>query len=164
VRALAVVLGLAVAGCSSGNAAISVPVPVHAPATISARVVLPARTMKAGSSMPGQLVVDNNTGRAVRTSGCLGLFQVALVSGRYHPSVAWLACLQFFTIPEGQSSYPVTVAATYLGCGQGGPGGAACLPGGHPPGLPPGTYRAVLFQAQRLFPAPPAITIHVIRR
>jgi len=165
VRALVVVLGLAVAGCSSGSQAVP-PVPVHVPATISARVVLPARTMTAGSSMPGRVVVENDTGRAIRASGCLTLFQVALVSGRYHPAVPWLGCLQSFTIPRGRSSYPVTVAASYLGCGQAGPGSAAgaCLPGGHPPALPAGVYRAALFQLRHLVPAPPAITIRVTRR
>ncbi len=116
--------------------------------------------------MSGHVVIENGTGRAIHTSGCLTLFQVALVSSTYHPAIAWLDCLQPFTIPIGQSSYPVTVAASYIQCGQGRPSGVikACLPGGHPPPLPPGTYRAVLFQSRHLVPVPPPITVRVTSR
>ncbi len=166
-RALVIVLELVAAGCSSGSgAALPVPGAVRAPGPISARVVLPARTMTAGSSMSGHVVVENDTGRAIRASGCLTLFQVALASSSYHPAIAWLDCLQSFTIPAGQSSYPVTVAASYGQCGPGGPGDAvkACLPGGQMPSLPPGIYRAVLFQVRHLVPAPPPVTVRVTPR
>jgi hypothetical protein len=105
--------------------------------------------------MSGHVLIENNTGRAIDAYGCLTLFQVLLVGGSYHPPVAWLGCLRPLSIPAGQSSYPVTVAATYLQCSQGRPsnGIKACLPGGHPPPLPPGTYQAVLFQARHLAPA-----------
>ncbi len=86
--------------------------PRRSPARMSARVELPSRTMTAVSSMPGRVVVENNTGRAIHASGCLALFQVELISGSYHPSVAWPLCLQPFTIPAGRSSYPVTVEAS----------------------------------------------------
>jgi len=113
--------------------------------------------------MSGRVVVENTTGRAIFVSGCLGLFQVVLVNSAYRPAVGWLLCLQRFTIPAGQSAYPVTVAASYSTCSQGQPPGAAraCLPGGHPPPLPPGVYHAVLFQARHLVPAPPAVTVRV---
>jgi|SRR5215470_430006 len=161
--ALAIAAGLVVAGCASSNATVPVPGAARFPAPISARLELPARTMPAGSSMSGHVVIENNTGGAIHTSGCLSLFQVALVSSRYHPAIIWFACLQSFTIPAGQSRYPVTVAASYGQCGQAGPGDAAkaCLPGGHMPALPAGIYRAVLFQARHLVPAPPPITIRV---
>lgn len=113
--------------------------------------------------MSGRVVVENNTGRAIHASGCLALFQVALVSGSYHPSVAWPLCLQPFTIPAGRSSYPVTVEASYSQCSQGRPqdGLKACLPGPRPPPLPPGDYRATLFQEGHLVPVPPAIPVRV---
>jgi hypothetical protein len=107
--------------------------------------------MAAGSSMTGQVVVDNDTGHAIRTFGCLSLFQVALISGSYRPTVAWAACRQRFTIPAGQTRYRVTVSASYSQCSQSRPrhGLRACLPGERMPPLPPGTYHARLFQAVR---------------
>jgi hypothetical protein len=56
--------------------------------------------------MSGRVVVENNTGRAIRVPGCGTLFQVALGSNKYQPTVAWLSCLQMFTIPIGESSSP----------------------------------------------------------
>ena len=172
-RALAIVLGLVVAGCSGGgqqdDAGSSTPTiraHIHPPAPNSGRLALPARTMTAGSSTAGHVVIQNNTGHAIHTSGCLTLFQVALVSSNYHPATAWLDCLQSFTIPAGQSTYPVIVAASYSQCSQGRPSAAmkACLPDGHPPPLPAGVYRAVLFQARHVFAAPPAIAVRVMPR
>lgn len=175
-RALVIVVGLvilpgvAMAGCSSASQLGAPRTPkasshasVRALAPVSARVVLPARAMAAGSSMSAHVVISNNSGRAIHTGGCLSLFQVALVSTSYHPQPAWPLCLQSFTIRPGQSSYPVTVAASYDQCSQGRPKDTikACRPGGHPPPLPPGTYRAVLFQSRHLVPVPPAITVRV---
>jgi hypothetical protein len=89
--------------------------------------------------------------------GGLTLFQVMLTSRTYRPTVAWAACLQYFTIPEGQTRYRVTLQASYSHCSQGHPrnGPRACLPGGHMPPLPPGTYHARLFQARTLVRVPP---------
>jgi hypothetical protein len=180
VRTFLIVLALAVTGCSSGGhvsagdagaparpaASVHTAPPAAAgrsSAQVSARVVLPSHTMTAGSSMPGRVVVENNTGRPIFVSGCLSLFQVALVNSTYRPAVGWFLCRQKFTIPVGQSAYPVTVAASYSTCSQGRPQGAArvCLSDGHPPSLPPGDYHAVLFQAHHLVPAPPAVTVRV---
>jgi hypothetical protein len=113
--------------------------------------------------MSGRVVVENNTGHAVHVSGCLALFQVALASSKYQPAVAWPLCLQPFTIPIGESSYPATVEASYSECRAGRPQGAvrACLPNRRPPPLPPGDYHAKLFQMGHIVPVPPAITVRV---
>ena len=113
--------------------------------------------------MSGYVVVDNSTGHAVHAGGCGTLFQVLLTGSNYRPAAAWLLCLQPFTIRAGQSAYPVTVAASYNMCREGRPRGTAraCLPGGHPPPLPPGVYHARLFQAPHLVAAPPAVTVRV---
>lgn len=122
--------------------------------------------MAAGSSLQGHLIIENNTGHAIRAFGCGSLFQVVLVGRRYHPQVAWPLCLQSFTIRTGRSSYRVTVVARYNQCSQGRPsdGVVACLPGGEQPPLPPGSYRAVLFQSRHLFPTPPAIAMRLTSR
>jgi len=183
VRFLVVVVALLVAGCSSGshfssrrpqgaatqptpNLHTTLPATPHrSPAPLAARMVLPSRTMTAGSSMSGRVVVENNTGRAIHVSGCLALFQVALASSTYQPAVAWPLCLQSFTIPVGESSYPTQVEASYGECHEGRPQGAlrACLPNGHPPPLPPGDYRAMLYQSSNVVPVPPAMTVRVTR-
>lgn len=113
--------------------------------------------------MSGRVVVENNTGRAIHESGCWRLFQVALTSDKYQPTVAWPTCLQIFTIPIGESSYPTTVEASYGECSPGRPQGAvrACLPDGQPPRLPPGDYHAMLFQVGNLVPVPPTMTVRV---
>src|SRR5262245_15814630 len=115
VKLFVIVLTILAAGCSSAG---HVAQHSGSPHTLSARIVLPSRTMTAGSSINGRVVVRNNTGRAIHTSGCLTLFQVVLANSRYHPDPTWLACLQPFTIPVGLSSYQITVAATYLHCGD----------------------------------------------
>src|SRR6266487_4384768 len=176
-----IVLALLVAGCSSGGHISSrrpqgvATQPTanphttlratsrHSSAPMSARVVLPSRTMTAGSSMSGRVVVENSTGHAIHVTGCVTLFQVVLVNNKYKPTVAWFTCLQKFTIPVGESSYPATVEASYSRCGPGRPRGGlrACLPNNHPPPLPPGDYHAVLFQAVHVVPVPSAETIRV---
>jgi len=168
---LLVVVALLLAGCSSGGHIASptnphtalTPAHRHLSAPMTARIVLPARTMTAGSSMSGQVVVDNNTGHAIRASGCVKLFQVLLTSSTYRPPVAWLGCLQRFTIPVGESRYSVTVWASYSQCSEGRPqhGLRACRPDGRMPPLPPGTYHAKLFQAHNLVRVPPALTVRV---
>ena len=166
-------LALLAAGCSSGSQAArqtasprapsQTPAPHSPAAPLSARVLLPARTMTAGSSMSGLVVVQNNTGHPVRVGACGTPFEIALVSRSYRPSVAWSTCLQLIIIPVGESSYPVTLSASYLTCLEHGPRGTlkGCLAGGKVPALPPGTYRARLFQLGHLVPLPPTIKIRV---
>ena len=170
VRSLLAVLVL-LAGCSSGGYIASpanpraalTPARRHSSAPVTARVVLPSRTLAAGSSMSGQVLVENTTGHAIHVSGCVKLFQVLLTSSAYRPVVGWLTCLQRFTIPVGESRYPVRVWASYSQCSQGRPqhGLKPCRPGGRMPPLPPGTYHAKLFQDGNLVRVPPAFTVRV---
>ena len=174
--AVAVGLALLLAACTSGgNPSSSPPTTARAiPATaqptappvassrpqapLSARIVLPSNTMTAGSSISGQVIVDNNTGRAIHGGDCGSPFAVALGSDTVKPSVAWPQCLESFTVPTGQSSWPVTVTARYSECG----GGIRRCTNGRPPSLPPGYYRAMLFQSPHLVPSPTPITVHVM--
>ncbi len=111
--------------------------------------------------MTGRVIVSNDTGRAMHVWGCKTLFQVALTSSSYHPTVAWLACRQRFTIPVGRSSYRVTVVARYLRCSTSPGATRACLHDGRPPPLPAGHYRAMLFQSRHLVKVPLAIPVEV---
>jgi hypothetical protein len=171
VRSLVVVLALLLAGCSSGSYVATTanphtaltPAHRHPAAPMTARVVLPSRTMTAGTSMSGQVLVDNTTGHAIHVSGCVKLFQVMLTSNTYRPPVAWFTCSQRFTIPTGESRYAVTVQASYSECSQGRPqhGLKPCMPAGRMPPLPPGTYHAKLFQVGNLVRVPPALAVRV---
>jgi hypothetical protein len=134
-----------------------------AAASVTARLVLPARTMAAGSKMAGRVVVENNTGRAIFVAGCKAIFQVLLVGAAYRQPGGWLQCMQSFKVPAGESSWPVRVLA-YESCVQGDPdfGLPSCLPAPqiYPP-VPPGDYEAIVSQSTRLFADPAPITIRV---
>jgi len=176
-------LAAAVAGCSGGGSLPSAhsahsrspaaspsaargtagPAAAHSSARpLSVRVVLPARTLPAGSRMTGRILVRNRTGHALHLKGCLSLFQVALASRTYHPKVAWPLCLQRLTIPAGLSSYRVQILATYLQCTKGPPQGGvqSCPPRGMP-ALPPGVYHTQLFQSLPLAAPPAPVTVRV---
>ncbi len=132
---------------------------------VVARVALSSLTMTAGSSVTGYVTVYNNTGYPLHEHGCGSLFQVALGNDAIEPDVAFPSCLETFTVPVSKSSYPVTVRATYLGCG-GTPLGnnSACVTThGHTalPPLPPGQYEAKLFQSSNIVPIPPPIAVRV---
>ena len=105
--------------------------------------------------MRGHVIVENDTGRALHTTGCLSLFIVALGNDRIRPNVVWPACYQSFTIPVGESSYVVRVSARYLSCPP-----PPCT-GGQPAPLPPGDYRAMLFQVRDIIRTPPPISVRV---
>ena len=180
-RALVVLLALAVAGCASGSyasghAPAAAPrhspalvsghapaaAPRYPPALVSVQVQVPSRTMEAGSSMLAHIVVDNRTGHAVHASGCGQLFELALGSDSYPAQAGWPACLQPLTIAAGKTSYPWTIRATYDQCGgTGNPPLPACLPGGGPPPLPAGMYRVVFFQISNIVASPAPIPVRV---
>jgi hypothetical protein len=131
--------------------------------TVTARIELPSSSMVAGTTMNGRVVVDNQTGHVIDASGCGSLFAVALGSDGYRPDVPWRLCLQDLDIPTGESSYPVAVSATALGCVGGPPtdGIPSCTPSGPPP-LPPGTYEAKLYQSTHVVPDPPPVPVTVV--
>ena len=105
---------VALTGCGSAAQPPAKPHTTGPAMPISIRIVLPSRTVMAGSRLAGHVVVDNNTGHAIHSSGCGVLFTVALASSSYHPVAATPSCLQFFTIPAGTSRYRVQGLASYL--------------------------------------------------
>jgi hypothetical protein len=160
IRFLAIVLALAATGCAGPT----VSARWHEP--VSARVELPTTTMAAGSSISGRVVIENRIGYALHGDGCLTPFQVVMSTDGIEYDAGWPLCLQRLTIPSGESSWPVTVVATYSGC-IGDPGYRGndlmprCLANGTVPPLPPGTYRAKLVQNPDLVPTPPPVLIRV---
>jgi len=136
-------------------------------ATVTAKIVLPSTMMTAGSSMTGHVIVENNTGQPLHVTGCISLFGVALSNSKIHQDSAFRACAQPFTIPIGESSYRVTIYATYSACSETGqPQGAdpVCLPNNGIPPLPPGKYEATLVQSSVIVPIPPQIVVRITAR
>jgi hypothetical protein len=132
--------------------------PAHPKSLLWARIVLPSKTIPAGSMIPARVMVVNNTGGALHGEGCGSPFQVAFANDKIVPSVTWLDCLQRFTIPAGESSWPVTVAARYSACGA---ELVHCVER-YPPALPPGDYRAMLFLSSRVVPTPPPVHVRIV--
>ncbi|MDQ1477547.1 MAG: hypothetical protein QOE62_2776 [Actinomycetota bacterium] len=131
-------------------------------AGVTARIELSSTTMTAGSSISGHVVVENNTGHEVHTTGCHGLFGVGLHNAQIQQDVIFPSCAEQITIPVGESSYPVMVLAAYYSCDAAGDQGLQrCLPNGGAPPLPPGIYQATLFQASPVVPTPPPIDVQV---
>jgi hypothetical protein len=115
------------------------------------RIELATRSVRGGETIPGVVLVVNNTGAPLTYGGCGGLFQVALTQDGAPPSVPWLACLMQITVPEGASTQPVTVSAS----------DSTCAPGPVCP-LEPGQYDAVLAQGGSDFPPAPSIPVRVL--
>jgi hypothetical protein len=129
--------------------------------SVTARLTLSATSVRSGDALTGQITVENNSGRPVATTGCGGMYQVLLVGGKYPMSPVWTLCLQRWTIPVGQSTYPVTVRAAYNSCSfdKGQP--PVCPPSGRPPPpLPAGEYAATAFSGPNVpVPAPLQVTV-----
>lgn len=135
-------------------------------APLSGRIELAETTVEAGGTIEGRVVVNNNTGEPIIVVGCGSIFQVALANDEIEPMVGWNLCAQDITIPTGESTYPVSVRASYNTClGESGESTipmVPCLEDGLPPALPPGDYEARLYQGPEVVPEPSPIEIRVI--
>jgi len=130
--------------------------------TVTARLTLPATSLRSGESLRGRITVENNLGREIRFLGCGFVFSVLPVGDGYHPAPAWPRCLQELTIPTGTTTYPVTVAGTYDRCAKVAQGDTpACLPDGKMPGLPPGQYAVTTFSLSSDVPLPAPVMVTV---
>jgi hypothetical protein len=116
-------------------------------------VLLAGRTLSAGASTSGYVVIDNTARAPIAvTQGCGGKPDVAVVLSS--PKVPQTAVFTTEKCPDveltpGVHRYPIDVNASYQGCiGPGGSGGGLppCLPApdSGPPPLPVGRYQAVM--------------------
>jgi len=170
-----VVAAAGVAGCASAGHRASVIGVEHGPAkgetsspttteqpghaaSLSTLLELSATTVTSGGTIRGQITVDNGTGRPIPANGC-ALFAVELNSNTYHPEPNWTACLDPISIPTGVSHYPITINASYDGCYPNGPVGT--IPACSASGLPPGLYRATIYQGTQVVPPPSPIAVTV---
>jgi hypothetical protein len=65
--------------------------------------------------------------------------------------VSWFLCRVDYTVPEGESTFPVSVSASAVTCTA----NASCPKA-------PGRYDAVLAQSESDFPAAPPVAVRVI--
>ena len=130
--------------------------------SVTARLTLSATTVRAGESLSGQITVDNNSGQPIPVDGCTSIYQVRLVGGVGTGGPIWLQCLREFTIPVGQSEYPVSFRATYDTCSQTGGQSNRCRDDGHMPPLPYGEYAATTFASDTAAPLPEPIVVTVL--
>lgn len=112
---------------------------------------LARRTVTAGGSIPGVVVVVNHTGAPLTYGGCGGLFGVALTQNGAPPDVAHPACLMEITVPEGETAYPAFPIASASSCST----GTVCT-------FAPGRYDAVLWQDGSDFPTARSIPVTVV--
>jgi hypothetical protein len=145
-----------VAGCSSSGAAGQPKTTRHLAATdatteLSARLVLPSRTIKAGSNIPVRVVVENHAGHPIATQGCGPklVFTIELSNDGYQQQMgfAGVGCRRRSRIPTGRTTYSTEILASYTGCRgpyTNPPVGPPCQADGTAPPLPVGTYRATL--------------------
>jgi hypothetical protein len=149
-------------------AALATAAPVSASAAdgrngVSARIKLPSKSMVAGATMEATVTVQNDSGRAVTGEGCGPLFKVALRNKTTTPIVPWNRCRELLTLPNGRSRYPVTLHASHLVCSRDGGGSAPICVDGKAPPLPPGKYRATLYQLPKVVAHPPSVAVKVTR-
>ena len=132
---------------------------------VTTRLVLSEHVVRAGRSISGTIVIDNNTSMPMNVIDCGSIFQVLLVNASYHPNPVWPLCAQPITIPVGDSQYQVSILATYNSCSQtrSAVGGPVCQPGGSLPPLPAGSYEATAFEMGTSVPVPPAVSVVVTR-
>lgn len=167
-QALLVALVAALAGCgstdepppSTPSASSPVARPTHTGMT--AALTLSSDRVRTGSSITGRITVTNDSGHPLRFVGCGSIFAVVLVRPGHQPEVAWPLCAQDLTIPEGTTSYPVTVRATESECSTTpGQGMASCGSDGALPPLAPGRYAAttVAVSPDVPVPGPAAVTV-----
>ena len=130
--------------------------------SLTARLTLPTTTIRTGESVAAQIILTNNTGQEIHVVGCGPIYSVLLTGNSYTPGPSWLDCAQPITIPKGDTTYPVTLAATVSECSpRGDQGMASCLPNGSMPGLPPGRYAATTWGVAHQVPVPAPIKVTV---
>ena len=91
------------------------------------------------------------------------MFSGALNNDKIHQEPAQAACGSNLTIPIGESSYPVTIPATFMVCNPNAQPSLnpACLPGMRMPPVPPGNYNAIFVAGSSVVATPAPIPVLV---
>jgi hypothetical protein len=133
------------------------------------RIEIPSRSLPAGTTMAGELIIDNSTGlpRSLNdANGCQTGYAIVLGNDQIPPNALFTqACVHKpAAIPVGESRFPFILRATYPFCGAPVEGALRillCLPGGGPPPLPAGLYYATFVDNGTHLPPPQPVAIRV---
>ena len=166
---VALVLGLGSGTALAGDAPANVLLP--APAGFTTELVLRGpRTIVAGSTRKGVLVVRNRTGapidlRTLAPGGCTPRFTVALTNADHPAEAAFtLECgSEPFVIDEGRNRLPFSVHSSWRCSDPPRRGEPRCPADGSVPPLPPGRYRLELFGRELALPAPAPLKVRMVR-
>ena len=112
-------------------------------------IELPAPSVASGGSIDVTFRVRNRSGAPKTAISCGGLFYAVLAPvGEPPPPVARTLCAQTFSVPEGESVYPLVLDAHVQSCSSDpsstGTDVPRCEPDGGMPPLPPGEYEVVI--------------------
>jgi hypothetical protein len=121
-------------------------------APLRARIELPVSRMRSDEQMQGEVVVDNDTGVPIQTEAC-GLFNAVVFTGEFPDDVLVLLCRIPYTIPPGESRWPLVVFAWSRDCGE---PIEDC-----PRLLPAGNYQVGAVAPNEL-PRPESVTIEIV--
>jgi hypothetical protein len=139
--------------------------------TLSTRLVLPKRTVRAGSPLNGTLIVTSTSERTIDLSAstpnhCAPQFGVSLTNRQFPPSTTFPAvCIpRPFPLHPGKNRFPFTVQTSYAMCAAGdpppSPEAPRCDQHLRSPPLPVGGYDAVRVGDGTLaLPEPRPVTI-----
>jgi len=135
------------------------------PSKVTASLQLDATTVPVGGTITGTVTVVNDSGAPIEGTTCGDYFVGSLSNEEYQQGVARALCLRDFTIPEGTSTYPISVVAAVNGCTlaevEDQSLGPRCNPDGSMPALPSGEYQLRIDDAQQLVPAIDPVTVTV---
>jgi hypothetical protein len=117
---------------------------VHAPGTTT-ELIVPSHELRVGATMHATVVITNHTGHAIEDTKCGAPFVISLRSKRAYQEAMFPLCAESYSLPVGRSTYPVTIASTYLTCTHSPATDRSrprCLATLRPPPLPKGKYQA----------------------
>ena len=177
---IAVVFGLGallVSGCSPATGEAAIPpttartsatptTPAEAP-PLRVRLELPSSVLEVGSSMRGEVIVDNDEVESTWVLTCMNFYAAYLENGSFRQEIVWPACGEWLEIPGGESRWPIEIVTSgRSGCIATAPGSeleSVCpTPGSRETATPAGTYEvAVLNLTRPELPTPAPLTIEV---
>jgi hypothetical protein len=130
--------------------------------SVTTRLELQSEVVAPGHTIVGALVVDNETGKPIRTGAC-ATWGVQLTNENVPVRRIPIPppCAPGRVFPVGIDRYPVYLGALFL-CGSVPPPGLSCRNELTP--LPVGDYHAVLVQIAMRLPPPKPVSVRVVTR
>ncbi len=179
---IAIVLGLGAVLASGCSTATDEATPPTAPTTartsatpatpavappLRVRLQLPSSVLEVGSSMRGEVIVQNDAVESTWILTCMNFFAAYLQNETYRQEILWPTCGEWLEIPGGESRWPIEVVTSgRSGCiatASDSELESVCPPAGSPgTATPAGLYQvSVLNLTRPELPTPAPLTIEV---